>query len=110
MKITISTSGNKGRTFTDIKAANLFLRGLLGRHSDAFYSIQDGAFRRSGSIDLEPASFHKRNKERILNAHLQTFSRNILAGLNKKAWPFNAITETERKQCAEHFIELLSII
>lgn len=110
MQITIKTSSTQGRTFDNFNSANLFLRGLLGRYSDAYYTVKDGGFCRTGSIDLEPISFHSRNKGCILNTHLQTYSRNVLSAISRNAYPFSQLIEWERNEEADHLVELLSII
>lgn len=110
MKITLSTASGAPRTFSNTETANLFCRGLLGRFSDVYYTIHDGKFERNGSIDLEPVSFHTRNKGRIFTTHLQTFGRNVLRSISANKFPFNQMAQSERIETETHFVELLALI
>jgi hypothetical protein len=112
MKILISTglANSQGRSFSNFESANLFCRGLLGRYPNIFYSIQDGNFGRSGTIDMEPVSFHSRHKNRILTGHLFTFSQNVLRDMALKKYPFNTLNKIDFKENQDHFSELISLI
>jgi len=112
MKILISTglSNSKGRSFSNFESANLFCRGLLGRVSNLEYFIKSGSFERSGTVDMEPVSFHARHKNRILSGHLATFSQNVLKDVSIKKWPFKNLDQKERILVQDHFCELLSIL
>jgi hypothetical protein len=110
MEITLKSSSTQGRTFKDLHSANLFLRGMLGKFSDAYYIIKDGGFCHVGSIDLEPVSFHSRSKNCILNTHLKTYATNVLAAISRNSYPFNELSQWERSESSDHYTELLSII
>jgi hypothetical protein len=110
MKILISADHKKVHTFSNFESANLFCRAMLGRVSNLEYAIISGSFERSGIIDMEPVSFHSRNKVKILTLHLETFSKNILKEMALKKWPFNKMNEKDLNEDQNHFIELLSIL
>ena len=110
MKITLSTTSGAPRTFSNTETANLFCRGLLGRFSYVYYTIQDGNFERNGSIDLEPVSFHARNKSAILTSHLNTYARNVLAAIAANKYPFSTLCESDRERYTTAYTETLALI
>jgi hypothetical protein len=110
MQIILKTSSNAYRTLSSFEKANEFCRGILGRCSGLEYVIIDGEYIRSGYIDLEPVSFHKRHKNRIFSGHLATFSRNVLEQIQRNKYPFSQFCEAEKQREQKHFIELLTIL
>lgn len=110
MKITFKTSANSYRTVNSFEQANEFCKAILGRYSDIQYVIIDGEFIHSGTIDLEPISFHKRHKVRIFTGHLATFGLNVLEHIQRNKYPFNQVSEAEKRRNQAHFIELLTIL
>lgn len=112
MKITIHKGAHTatGRTFTTFEAANLYCRGLLGRCSDVAYTIQDGGFERYGTIDMEPVSFHARNKSAILTRHLKTYARNVLAAIAENKYPFSVLCDSDRERYITAYTETLALL
>jgi hypothetical protein len=80
-KIVLSSSD--GKVFVDTTSVDKANEGLKGvwkrkRYSDVYYDITfDDGFELSGSIDLEPHSFHKGHEDKILTWHLNTFWNNV---------------------------------
>jgi len=110
MQISIFANPKKVHTFSNFESANLFCRAMLGRVSNLDYSIKSGSFERSGTVDMEPVSFHSRHKNRILSGHLATFSQNVLKDVSVEKWPFRNLDPKERIYIQDHFCELLSIL
>ena len=81
MKIILSTSeGNKFATLQDWEHANDAAKAIFKRNywSDLYYDIFfDENNHVSGSIDLEPKSFHKDHQNNLFTWHLKTFWGNV---------------------------------
>lgn len=81
MKIILSNSnGSTFATVNNWQDANTAAKAIFKRQywSDLYYDIffQDGT-QTAGSIDLEPASFHKPHQKELFTTHLKTFWGNI---------------------------------
>lgn len=81
MKIILSDStGKKFTTLAEWEAANVAAKAIFKKQywSDLYYEIffNDGT-EVTGSIDLEPKSFHDPHINKIFTNHLQTFWGNI---------------------------------
>jgi hypothetical protein len=80
MKITLTTSQGK----TLIKEgtpdqADAALRSIYKRdkHSDIYYSMEIGSETVTGSIDMEPKSFHAPHNRKIFTNHVRTYFGNV---------------------------------
>jgi hypothetical protein len=100
----------RGRSFNSFSAANEYARFLLGRYSDLSFLIEEGNFRRTGTIDLEPVSFHRPHQNRIITAHLRTLCINCLKAIASNQYPFTTLSEADREKYAVNFIETLAIL
>jgi hypothetical protein len=81
--MTIKLTTTKGNLFAIINNwndANLAAKSIFKRnyYSDLCYDITfDDGEKISGSIDLEPQSFHKEHQSEIITTHLKTYWGNI---------------------------------
>jgi len=115
MTITVKTGADfspstRGRSFKSFEDANRYARFLLGRYSDLSFLIQEGNFRRTGTIDLEPVSFHRPHRNRIITAHLHTFCSNCLKANAANQYPFTTLSAADRERYAVNCIETLAIL
>ena len=81
MKIILfDSTGSKFATVDNWSKANEAAKAIFKRNywSDLYYEIffEDGT-QTCGSIDLEPASFHKPHQKTIFTTHLKTFWTNL---------------------------------
>jgi hypothetical protein len=109
MKIRLTT--DTGALFAEVTTwseANTAARAVFKRNnwSDLYYFIEfDTKQETSGSIDLEPYSFHARQQREIFTTHLKTFWSNIKALERNKAKIYG-ISEDDQKFCAYLLTEL----
>jgi hypothetical protein len=104
MKIILTSSdGNLFATVETWQQANEVARAIFRRNywSDLYYEIHLGEKTEvTGSIDLEPASFHTRHQKTLFTTHLRTFWGNI----SKQKPPYKyGLNDAEVK----HFAALL---
>lgn len=98
MKIILSTStGTKFATVQSWEEANEAAKAIFKKDcwSDLYYDIflnEDNHV--SGSIDLEPQSFHKSHQNKIFTWHLKTFWSNI-----SKATPKSYLSQEDINYC-----------
>lgn len=82
MKIILTTS--TGKIFAEVQTlreANIAAKSVFKRNywSDLYYHIMfDDGSETSGSIDLEPAEFHKPHQNNLFTWHLNTYWNNII--------------------------------
>ncbi len=94
IKLTTST-GNLFAIVNNWSDANLAAKSIFKRqyYSDLYYSIAfDDGESISGSIDLEPQSFHKGHQKTIFTTHLKTFWTNI----SKVKLPHFQVTQEDK--------------
>jgi hypothetical protein len=97
----IVLTDSRGHKFATIKGwedANVAAKAIFKRQnwSDLYYNItfNDGETI-SGSIDLEPESFHKPHQNEIFTWHLKTFWTNI----SKLTSPYLGFTMEDIEDC-----------
>jgi len=87
MKIRLTTS--TGSLFAEVEtmeAANIAAKSIFKRNkwSDLYYFIEfDDNQEAYGSIDLEPASFHREHQNNLFTWHLKTFWSNCVKNVGK---------------------------
>lgn len=92
---------SRKKLFTTVnswESANVAAKAIFKRQywSDLYYSIVfDDGVKVSGSIDLEPKSFHKEHQNKIVTWHLKTFWTNISKLTPKSPYPGMTIREFE---------------
>lgn len=98
MEIRLTDSdGNSFAVVHSWDAANLAAKAVFKRQnwSDLYYYIEfDDKQEVHGSIDLEPASFHRPHQNNIFTWHLRTFWTNI-SKVDPARWPIYSLTEED---------------
>lgn len=108
MKTTLTTSDNKILVSNATpEQANVALKSIhrRNRHSDIYYHIQfNNGQHVTGSIDMEPRSFHQPHKDTILTTHILTYWGNVAkADLKKYPW----LDEDSKKFALQTYINIL---